>query len=297
MPPLDPLVGYLVAPLVDPTSRTWWGGLVLFALVALVAARPGWPRRVLVVLRHPSSLLDLQLLIGGQLLRALIGVPTLATAWWLATHGVRLLDATVGAPALTASPWSVALGYTLVIFVVGDASRFALHLAVHRVPALWALHQVHHSAVVLTPLTFHRLHPLESVLHDLRAIAVAALVGGGFWWAFRDATTGWTLLGVPALGLGLNVVFGNLRHSHVWLRFPARLERWLISPAQHQLHHAAAPEHHHANLGTWLAVWDRLAGTLQVAGPEAPRAFGLQHPNHRNDLLSAWFGPLRGLVP
>lgn len=293
---MDALLATIVEPFLDPTSRTWWGGFVAFVVVGLLYARPGWARRAREIVRHRSTLLDLQLLLGGQLLRALVGVPVVATAWALATHGVRWLDGTFGAPALDAPSWAVTVGYTVVLFVLGDLSRFLLHLAVHKVPRLWELHQVHHSAEVLTPLTFHRLHPLEAVLHDLRAIVVAALVGAGFWWLFRDATTGWTLLGVPALGLGLNVVFGNLRHSHVWLRFPPAIERWLISPAQHQLHHADEPRFYDANLGTWLAIWDRLAGTLVVSEAKPPESYGLRERNHGDTLVSAWFAPLKGLV-
>ena len=45
----------------------------------------------------------------------------------------------------------------------------------HRIPFLWRFHQIHHSAEVLTPLTFHRIHPVESLLYDVRG----ALVTGG----------------------------------------------------------------------------------------------------------------------
>ncbi len=159
---MDALLATLVDPFLDPTSRTWWGGFVAFVVVGFLYARPGWAWRAREVVRHKSTVLDLQLLIGGQLLRALVGVPVVATAWTLATHGVRWLDGTFGAPALDAPTWAVTLGYTAVLFLLGDLSRFLLHLAVHKVPRLWELHQVHHSAEVLTPLTFHRLHPLEA---------------------------------------------------------------------------------------------------------------------------------------
>ena len=50
--------------------------------------------------------------------------------------------------------------------------------------------------------------------------------------------------GVEALGFWFNAATGNLRHSHVWLPFGPKLERWLLSPAQHQLHHPlATPQH------------------------------------------------------
>ena len=165
----------------------------------------------------------------------------------------------------------------------------------HKIPFLWAFHQVHHSAEVITPLTHHRIHPFESWLYDMRGALVTGVVAGGFYWLFRGAVSDYTLLGVPALGFVCNVTTGNLRHSHVWLRFPSAVERWLISPAQHQLHHSLEPVHHGSNYGTWLAIWDRVFGVL-IVSDKAPASFGIpvSERNHGDDLLSAWFGPMRG---
>lgn len=291
----------LAGPFLDPASRTWWGGLVAFGLVALVlgATQRRWTWRQLArAARHPSSLLDVQLLAARQLLRVLTGAPSLAAAWWLATHGVRWLDRTVGRPELSLPEPLVVVLYSVVLFVAWDLSRFLVHLAMHRIPALWAFHQVHHSAEVLTPLTFHRIHPVESWLYQLRGTVVTAAVVTLFFWLFREQASTWELLGVPALGLVLNVLMGNLRHSHVWLPFPEPVERWLISPAQHQLHHSAQPEHFDSNYGTWLALWDRLAGSWQPAREE-PVIFGLGEGarNHGHDLWSAWTGPVLAVLP
>ncbi len=301
------LWGLLAAPFTDPLSRTWWGALVPTVLVAAAyharrSAAGGLRGRLSLVLRHPSTRLDLQLLLGRQLLALLRGSAGLGMAWLLATHGVRRLDSLVGRPesaVLDAVPDGVlALAYTLALFVAWDASRFLLHLAMHRVPALWELHQVHHSAALLTPLTFHRIHPLESLLYQLRGALVTGAVTMAFFWAFRGRAQPLELLGVPALGLLLNSLTGNLRHSGVWLRFPAVAEGWLLSPAAHQLHHSADPAHHDRNFGTWLAVWDRAAGTHTVPPAAAPAVYGIPAAgrNHGDDLLSAWLGPVRALL-
>ena len=250
------------------------------------------------VAAHPSSRLDVQLLLGRQLLGLFRGGGVAGGAWWVATHLVRRLDA-LAVPAPPEWPAAAVAGaYAATLFVVGDLSRFALHAAMHRVPALWAFHQVHHSAARLSPLTFHRIHPVESALYALRSALVTGLVAGLFYWIFRAQAAPATLAGVPAAGLVLNLAFGNLRHSEVWLRFPAAVEGWLLSPAQHQLHHMADPRFAHANLGTWLALWDRLTGSLVRAPAAPPAPFGLPAAarNHGDDLLSAWFGPFRALL-
>ncbi len=288
----------LLEPFADPGSRTWWGGLVVAAAVALVVhASRGEvsPSRAVAVLLHRSSRLDLQLFLGRQLLRALGWLPVLGGGWWLATRLVRGLDGVLGAPVLGWSNAAVTAAYTLVLFVAWDLSRYLVHRLMHEVPALWAFHQVHHSAEVLTPLTFHRIHPAESLLYGLRGLVVTGLVSGAFFWLFRGQATEWTLLGVHGVGFVANVLTGNLRHSHAWLRF-GPLERVLVSPAQHQLHHALGGDR--VNFGTWLAVWDRLGGSWAPAGARPPARFGLraEDRNHGDDLVSAWWGPLRQLV-
>ena len=302
---LPPLLEALLAPFLDPGSRTFWGGLAASAVIALLVwgtrRPPGWSLAAAWQgLRSPSAQLDVQLLLARQLQGFLLGAPAVAGGWWLATHAVRLLDGALGVPTPPPlSPSAVALLYSVALFVVWDLSRFLAHMLMHRVPALWAFHQVHHSATVLTPLTFHRVHPVESAVYQFRGALATAAVAAPFFWLFRAQADAITLLGVPAIGLVLNVLTGNLRHSHVWLRFPPAVERWLLSPAQHQRHHSADPADFDANYGTWLAVWDRLAGTLRDSGAAPPAAFGVPDAerNHGDDLISAWIGPFRALLP
>lgn len=302
VPAAAPLVDALARPFTDPLSRTWWPGLVVAAVVGVFmwwrSGKLGSATAQLRAMWTPSTRLDVQLYLARQLLTVLGlgGGGTLAYA--LATRLVLQLDRTVGPVHLEWSPIAVTVLYTAVLFVAWDASRFALHWALHRVPALWGFHQVHHSATVLTPLTFHRIHPVESALYQLRGGLVTGVLAGLFYWLFREHAEPLTLAGVPAVGVLLNVAFGNLRHSHVFVRFPAAVEHWLLSPAQHQLHHSADPAHYDTNFGTWLAVWDRLAGTLLIA-EQPPVAFGIQmqHRNHADHLLSAWLGPFAALWP
>ncbi|MEY3213718.1 MAG: hypothetical protein RIT28_4199, partial [Pseudomonadota bacterium] len=299
-PTLEPLASLLLAPFLDAGSRTFWPGLVLTALVAAwLTRRQPWSvswRHLQALARHPSTRLDVQLLLARQLLRGLRGAASVGGAFAVAAWIVLRLDHTFGAPTpLPLSPALLAVLYSLTLFIAWDASRFAAHWLMHKIPLLWAFHQVHHSAERLSPLTFHRVHPVESLIYDLRGAITTGAVAGLFFWLTRGQAEALTLVGVPALGLALNVLTGNLRHSELWVRFPPAVEGWLLSPAQHQLHHSAAPEHVDKNLGTWLACWDRLAGSLVLAD-SPPVAFGLPagERNHRDDLLSALFGPFIG---
>ncbi|MCB9680062.1 MAG: TonB-dependent receptor [Alphaproteobacteria bacterium] len=297
----------LLAPLTDPASRTFVLSLGLGAVVAASVLRArgvAWRdlgRAVVpaALWTHRSTRLDLQLLLARRLIGVLGAVPAVGGTFGLAVAVAAALDARLGpSPDLGVPVWLAGVIYTVVLFVAWDASRYALHRCMHTVPALWALHQVHHSAEVLTPLTFHRVHPLESALYQLRGALVTGPLAGLFWWAFRGEAVEATLLGVHAGGFVLNAVFGNLRHSHVWLTFGPRWERWWISPAQHQLHHGVDRADQEVNYGTWLAVWDRWGGTLRVADAP-PRAVGLADAdrNHRpDDLGSVLVAPVRAAV-
>lgn len=291
----------LVEPFVAPEGRTWWPALAVAAAVALGrearrAPGPGLWRRALGVAawRTASARLDLQLLAVRQLLR-LLGPLRVGSATGLGVGLVVALDGVVGRPTPPELPaWVVAALYSVAVFVVGDWSRFVVHRAAHRYACLWALHKVHHSAEVLTPVSFHRLHPVESFILHLRGVVVTGTLGGLAYWLWRGDATLWSIAGVEAFGFILNVAVGNLRHSHVWLRFPPPVERWLLSPAQHQLHHSARPAEREANYGTWLAAWDRLGGSWRPAGSAPPSAFGLpeRHRNHEQELWSALVHPL-----
>lgn len=288
----------LLEPLLSPASRTflpfWLGSFVVVALLGLCGRLPGGIRQSLRAFRSPSARLDLQLLLSRQILVSLGWFPRLVgsawLSWWAVTRLVMLADR-LYVPSLEVPAPLVAGLYSLVLFVAWDASRYVVHRAMHRFPLLWRFHQVHHSAEHLTPLTFHRVHPLESLAYQVRGLLVTVAVASAFYWLFRDQAVAVGLFGVTAIGWLLNLAFGNLRHSHIWLTF-GRWERWLLSPAQHQLHHGYGTDH--VNFGSWLAVWDRLGGTFEHA-TTPPSRFGIESPNHGHDLLSAWFGPFRGL--
>lgn len=246
---------------------------------------------------HRSAWLDYKLILVKPFLAALLVLPAWLSAWGLAVLLVRWLDRQVGVPEASGLPtWLIAGIYTLVLFVLWDASRYILHRWMHRFRALWAFHQVHHSAEVLTPFTLYRVHPVESLLYAARGIVVSGVVTGVFFYLFRRDAVELQLLGVNALGFVFNMVGGNLRHSHVWWSWGRHLERWFISPAQHQLHHLNDARVQTMNYGTALAIWDRMAGSLQTSTPDPPpRTFGIDADERNHDphgLLSALVDPV-----
>ncbi|HEY8122519.1 MAG TPA: sterol desaturase family protein [Myxococcota bacterium] len=172
--------------------------------------------------------------LDSVLMRAVCGACGFAVAAWCEAHGVGALHA-LAAPAWLASP----LG------VVGlDAISYLWHRANHRVAWLWRFHRVHHSDRAFQTTTALRFHPVELLLAlPLRLAGIAAL--------------GLTPFGV----LIFELVFGAmnlLEHGNFDLprRAERTLERVLVTPAMHRLHHARNAADLNSNFGTILSLWD-----------------------------------------
>tara|TARA_B100001123_G_C15307810_1_gene1023283 strand:- start:1446 stop:2456 length:1011 start_codon:yes stop_codon:yes gene_type:complete len=152
--------------------------------------------------------------------------------------------------------------FTIFQFTIDDFSKYIVHRFMHKWPILWALHKVHHSATVLTPMTVFRTHPLEGIVFSLRSSVAQAISISSFVFLFGSGVDLYTILGVNIFVFIFNVLGSNLRHSHIGIRYWRWLEYIFISPAQHQLHHSVAHEHHDKNFGAALAVWDWLFDSL-----------------------------------
>ena len=189
--------------------------------------------------------------------------------------------------------WGIASIFTVSLFLLDDVTKYLVHRCLHRSSFLWCFHKVHHSAEVLTPFTVYRTHPVEGIVFGLRGICVQAIATAVFFYFFGERAELTTILGVNAGLFFFNAAGANLRHSHVWISYGKLIENFLISPAQHQIHHSAEPKHHDCNFGVVLAVWDWMGGSLYHADSQSPRQFGLADASgHVHDLSTIYFTPI-----
>lgn len=245
---------------------------------------------------HKSALLDYQLFVVNRVIRLLFLLPAMLSMVPIAIGLSELLSSITGKSVLFAqSNEAVVIAvFTLLLFLTDDFTRFLLHYALHKIPFLWDYHKVHHSALVLTPMTVYRSHPLENYLYACRmGVAQGIAVGLGYY-LFGPKLSMYDVLGANVFIFAFNVMGSNLRHSHVWMPWGKRVENWLISPAMHQLHHSTDPRHFDVNMGTALAIWDRLFGTHLNANHNVKLRFGVGNddPGHRN-LASAYITPFK----
>ncbi|EWH12121.1 fatty acid hydroxylase [Catenovulum agarivorans DS-2] len=243
---------------------------------------------------HPSALADYQLMFINKFIKVLLISPFLFAAAPLAIEIYLFINQTF---ALSSRPvvgsQSALWVFTLVLFLLDDFSRFLLHWLMHKIPLLWRFHQVHHSAEVLTPLTIYRSHPIENLLYAIRMTLTQALALGICMCLYGPFLTMLDILGANVFVFVFNIFGANLRHSHVWWSW-GKLEHILISPAQHQLHHAKQKQYYDCNFGTALAIWDKLFASLIVTSKKRPfkLTFGIQSKQAKpHNLLNLYLAP------
>lgn len=216
---------------------------------------------------HPSALLDMRYYAVNAILFPLVFAPLALQSQnvvdFLNNWAGELLQInSLDALGLSSGGEVIAkLIYTILFFIAYDAGRFIAHSLLHDIKWLWEFHKIHHSAEVLTPFTAFRVHPVDLLI----MLSVPALTTGLITWIFHAAVSPqigfYTLLNLHVFICLFNFI-DNMRHWNVWLTYPAPLDKWFISPAHHQLHHSANPQHWGCNRGFELAIWDRLYKTI-----------------------------------
>jgi sterol desaturase/sphingolipid hydroxylase (fatty acid hydroxylase superfamily) len=187
---------------------------------------------------------------------------------------IGALESTFGASPDVVATVGWRLLYGLVTILIADMIFFFTHYMMHQTQIGWAIHKVHHSAQVLTPLTRPREHFIAGWIWALGPAVGLSLSGGIFAWVFNGNITQVTVinLGIFSFLYALN---GNFRHYHVSFRYPRWLEYWLQSPGMHHTHHSYLEKHWDSNLGLVTSIWDRMFGTLYIADKYEETPWGL----------------------
>jgi sterol desaturase/sphingolipid hydroxylase (fatty acid hydroxylase superfamily) len=144
----------------------------------------------------------------------------------------------------------------LILGIIGlDLFAYFAHVTMHKIPALWQFHRVHHSDAEVDVTTAFREHPGETL-----------------W------RVGWHIAGVIVFGTPLWVLVSyltlsamNAQFEHANIRLPATLDRWLrllfVTPNMHKVHHHRHLPATDMNYSNLLSIWDRLGETYSH-GPD-----------------------------
>lgn len=228
-------------------------------------ARFLFPQRVWL---HRSAMLDYEFFLLTMPLWTIVVTPLLLTQREIVSGLQAMLPPPAAGRAHIVSA-GLQLLYTLAVVIAADAKHYGVHRLLHSHRALWAFHKVHHSALVLTPVTAYRAHPVEMLLQAFFEVLVTGTVTLVFVLLFGAHIDAITIFGVNAARFIFDLLGANLQHSHIFLSFGSRLEHVFISPAQHQLHHSIDPRHRNTNFGLKFALWDWMFGTLRCSSSES----------------------------
>jgi len=220
----------------------------VFVLMALIEL--GWPKRRLIVSKRRRWFTNIGISVAGTLLlrlMAMLAVPiaAIAAAFYAQAHHLGLLNQV---------SWPEWIKVVVALLVL-DLAIWVQHLASHKVPLFWRLHQVHHADRDIDVTTAVRFHPVEIALSMLWKIVVVVP------------------LGAPPLAVFLFEVILNAcaMFNHANIALPQWLDRILrllvVTPDMHRVHHSVLRREHNSNYGFNLSLWDRLFRTY-TAQPE-----------------------------
>ncbi|OOG63408.1 fatty acid hydroxylase [Rhodanobacter sp. B04] len=173
----------------------------------------------------------------------------------------------------------------LVYYAIYDLVYYLIHRLQHGIPWWWALHSLHHSQRQLSCWSNDRDHYLDDLLEALIVAAVALLIG------------------VSPTDFALLVLSGellqNLGHTNVRLRFGPVLEKVLVDPHYHRLHHMRVdpdrPQLHACNYAFIFPLWDIVFGTALFGEPAHPTGVGdpMVDADNRRGIVAQQLATLR----
>ena len=133
----------------------------------------------------------------------------------------------------------------IVAVLISDFFAYWNHRFSHEWRFYWELHSVHHSATRLSVFTFHRTHPLESLIYNVVFFLPILLFGGvpSLYFIFIVRTTQ-----------------NYLNHSNFYFNM-GWLGKIFVSPRAHRFHHSNLDEHKDVNYGSMFIFWDKMFGT------------------------------------
>lgn len=159
--------------------------------------------------------------------------------------------------------------------VLLDYTLYMWHVLAHRVRFLWRFHLVHHVDLDLDTSTALRFHFAEMLLSIPWRATQIVLIG-----VTPPAFSVWQLF------LFLSILF---HHSNVELpeELERRLNRLLVTPRMHGIHHSMIEDETNSNWSSGLTVWDTLHGTLKLNVPQDQIRIGVPAYSEADDVRLA----------
>ncbi len=151
----------------------------------------------------------------------------------------------------------------VIAFIVQDFTGYWLHRLNHRVNVFWNRHIIHHSSE-----EFNLSCALRQSISDTVKFGAIFMVPAA-------------LLGIPMS------IFAVLGPIHLFMQFwyhtrlidkMGWLEKVIVTPSHHRVHHAINPEYLDKNYGQIFIIWDKLFGSFQPELATVNPVYGIIRP-------------------
>ncbi len=157
-----------------------------------------------------------------------------------------------------------ATGVTYIIaFIVLDFAGYVVHALDHRVNFFWNSHIIHHSSEEFNLACALR----QSVSVFVRLFVILLFPAA--------------LFGVPAEVIAIVAplhLFAQFWYHTQHIGKMGFLEKIIVTPSHHRVHHAINPEYIDKNYGQIFIFWDKIFGTFQEELKNVPAVYGITRP-------------------
>jgi sterol desaturase/sphingolipid hydroxylase (fatty acid hydroxylase superfamily) len=228
------------------------------------------------VILHPSARADALFWITKRLVMPFLLIPSGVIFVAAMAYGTNQLLGglfNIHEPLLGAPGPVVVIIFTLTMLLAYDISYYLYHTAQHKIPLLWELHKVHHSAEVMVGITKDRVHPLDDLMNRMWDGVIPG-IAFGIWTLIALDPVEVTIFGINVYVIRNILMMDFVRHTHFKISF-GPLNNVVLCPHWHQAHHSVDPRHYDKNFGLLFSFWDRIFGTLYVPVRDEDFKFGL----------------------
>ncbi|HEX2848699.1 MAG TPA: sterol desaturase family protein [Chitinophagaceae bacterium] len=157
----------------------------------------------------------------------------------------------------------------VLLFLATDLVWYWYHRLAHEINAFWAVHVVHHQSEDFNYTVSARITVFQAVVRCM-------------FWAVLP------LIGFPPLMIALFLLVHGLYPFFIHTQALGKwgwLEKILVTPTHHGIHHASNPEYLDKNYGDVLIIWDKLFGTFAKERKDVQIVYGLTKPLNSHSFL------------
>ena len=141
----------------------------------------------------------------------------------------------------------------VIFFFMNDIVQWSTHVMLHRFPALWQFHKVHHSVKEMGFAAHLRYHWMENLFYKPLKTLVVMIIGG-----FEPEQAYMIHF--------FSILIGHLNHANIHLTY-GPLKYFFNNPVMHLWHHASElpkGQSTGVNFGISLSLWDYVFGTNYI---------------------------------